>query len=78
MNSHLLLKSFKDSLSRLNIALGELLYFHIYAIYLVAIIIIIYLFVVICYCFSDAKSKAINRSKDRLMIEAKDKAIANY
>lgn len=46
--------------------------------YLVAIIVIIDLFVVICYCISDAKSKAANQSKDRLMIEAKDKAIANH
>lgn len=45
--------------------------------YLVAII-VIDLFVVICYCFSDAKSKAVNQSKDRLIIKAKDKAIANH
>lgn len=44
--------------------------------YLVAII-VIDLFVVICYCISDAKSKAVNQSKDRLIIKAKDKAIAN-
>ena len=45
--------------------------------YLVAIIVVIDLFV-ICYCISDAKSKAINKSKDRFIIEAKDEAIANY
>lgn len=45
--------------------------------YLVAII-VIDLFVVICYCISDAKSKAVNQSKDRLIIKAKDKAIANH
>ena len=46
--------------------------------YLVAIIVIIDLFVVICYCISDAKSKVINQSKDRLKTEAKNKAIANH
>lgn len=46
--------------------------------YLVAIIVVIDLFVVICYCFSDAKYKAINQSKDRLETEAEDKAIANH
>ena len=45
--------------------------------YLVAIIVVIDLFVVVCYRISDAKSKAVNQSKDRLIIEAKDKAIAN-
>lgn len=44
--------------------------------YLVAIVVIVDLFV-ICYCVSDAKSKAVNQSKDRLETEAKDKAIAN-
>ena len=46
--------------------------------YLVAIIVVIDLFVVICYCFSDAKSKAVNQFKDRFETEAKDKAIANH
>lgn len=46
--------------------------------YLVAIVVIIDLFVVICYCFSDAKSKAVNQSKDRLKTEAEDKAITNH
>ena len=46
--------------------------------YLVAIIVVIDLFVVICYCFSDAKSKAVNQSKDRLITEAEDEAIANH
>lgn len=46
--------------------------------YLVAIIVAIDLFVVICYCISDAKSKAVNQSKDRLIIEAEDEAIANH
>ena len=46
--------------------------------YLVAIVVLVDLFVVICYCISDAKSKAVNQSKDRLIIEAKDKAIANH
>ena len=46
--------------------------------YLVAIIVVIDLFVVVCYCISDAKSKVVNKSKDRLIIEAKDKAIANH
>lgn len=46
--------------------------------YLVAIIVLVDLFVVICYCISDAKSKAVNQSKDRLITEAKDKAIANH
>lgn len=46
--------------------------------YLVAIIVVIDLFVVICYCFSYAKSKAVNQSKDRLMIEAKDEDAVNY
>ena len=46
--------------------------------YLVSIIVVIDLFIVICYCFSDAKSKAVNQSKDRLKAEAKDKAIANH
>ena len=46
--------------------------------YLVAIVVIIDLFIVVCYCISNAKSKAVNQSKDRLIIEAKDKAIANY
>lgn len=46
--------------------------------YLVAIFVIVDLFVVICYCISDAKSEAVNQSKDRLIIEAKDKAIANH
>ena len=45
--------------------------------YLVAIIVVIDLFIVICYCIRDAKSKAVNQSKDKLIIEAKDKAIAN-
>lgn len=45
--------------------------------YLVAIVVVIDLFIVICYCISDAKSKAVNKSKDRLETEAKDKAIAN-
>ena len=31
-----------------------------------------------CYCIRDAKSKAVNQSKDRLKTEAKDKAIANH
>lgn len=46
--------------------------------YLVAIVVIVDLFVVICYCISDAKSKAVNQSKDRLIIEAEDEAIANH
>lgn len=46
--------------------------------YLVAIVVVIDLFVVICYCISDAKSKAVNQSKDRLIIEAKDKAVVNH
>ena len=46
--------------------------------YLVVIVVVINLYVVICYCFSDAKSKAVNQSKDRLIIEAEDKAIANH
>lgn len=46
--------------------------------YLVAIVVAIDLFVVICYCVSDAKSKAVNQSKDRLIIKAKDKVIANH
>ena len=46
--------------------------------YIVAIIVVIDLFVVICYCFSYAKSKAVNQSKDRLETEAKDKAITNH
>lgn len=46
--------------------------------YLVDIIVVIDLFVVICYCFSDAKSKAVNQSKDRFETEAEDKAIANH
>ena len=46
--------------------------------YLVVIIVVIDLFVVVCYCISYAKSKAVNKSKDRLIIEAKDKAIANH
>ena len=46
--------------------------------YLVAIVVVIDLFIVICYCISDAKSKAVNQSKDRLKTEAEDKAIANY
>lgn len=45
--------------------------------YLVAIIVVIDLFVVICYCFSDNKSKAVNQSKDRLIIEAEDEAVIN-
>ena len=32
----------------------------------------------ICCCISDAKSKAVNQSKDRLITEAKDEAIANH
>ena len=46
--------------------------------YLVAIVVIVDLFVVICYCISDAKSKVVNKSKDRLITEAKDEAIANH
>lgn len=46
--------------------------------YLVAIIVVIDLFVVICYCFSGAKSKAVNQSKDRLIIEAEDEAVINH
>ena len=46
--------------------------------YLVAIIVVINLFVVICYCFSDAKSKAVNQSKDRLIIEAEDEVVTNH
>lgn len=46
--------------------------------YLVAIIVVIDLFVVVCYCIGYAKSKAVNKSKDRLETEAKDKAIANH
>lgn len=45
--------------------------------YLVAIV-VIDLFVVICCCVSDAKSKAVNQSKDRLKTEAEDEAIANH
>lgn len=44
--------------------------------YFVAIVVGINLFVVICY-FSDAKSKAVNQSKDRLIIKAEDKCGAN-
>ena len=46
--------------------------------YLVAIIVVIDLFVVICYYISDDKSKAVNQSKDRFIIEAEDEAIANH
>ena len=46
--------------------------------YLVTIVVIVDLFVVIYYCISDAKSKAVNQSEDRLETEAKDKAIANH
>lgn len=46
--------------------------------YLVAMVVVINLFVVICYCISDAKSKAVNQSKDRLIIETKNEAIANH
>lgn len=46
--------------------------------YLVAIVVVIDLFVVICYCISDDKSKAVNQSKDRFIIEAEDEAIANH
>lgn len=46
--------------------------------YLVAIVVIIDLFVVICYCFSDATSKAVNQSKNRLMIEAEDEYAVNH
>ena len=46
--------------------------------YLVAIVVLVDLFVVICYCFSDAKSKAVNQSKDRLIIEAEDEAVINH
>lgn len=46
--------------------------------YLVAIIVVIDLFVVICYCIRNAKYKAVNQSKDRLIIEAEDEAIANH
>lgn len=46
--------------------------------YLVAIIVVIDLFVVICYCISDAKSKAVNQSKDRLIIEAEDEDVTNH
>lgn len=46
--------------------------------YLVAIVVVIDLSVVICYCISDAKSKAVNQSKDRLKTKAEDKAIANH
>ena len=42
--------------------------------YLVAIIVVIDLFVVVCYCISDAKSKAVNQSKDRFETEVEDKA----
>lgn len=45
--------------------------------YLVAIVVVINLSIVICYRISDAKSKAVNQSKDRLIIEAEDEAIAN-
>lgn len=45
--------------------------------YLVAIV-VIDLFVVICCCIRNAKSKAVNQSKDRLIIEAEDEAIANH
>lgn len=45
--------------------------------YLVAIIVVIDLFVVICYCFSDAKSKAVNQSKDRFETEAKNEDAVN-
>lgn len=46
--------------------------------YLVAIVVVIDLFVVICYCINDSKSKAVSQSKDRLIIKAKDEAIANH
>lgn len=46
--------------------------------YLVAIVVIIDLFVVICYCFSDDKSKAVNKSKNRLIIEAEDEVVINH
>lgn len=42
------------------------------------VIVVIDLFVVICYCISNVKSKAVNQSKDRLIIEAEDKAITNH
>nr|DAQ37999.1 MAG TPA: hypothetical protein [Crassvirales sp.] len=45
--------------------------------YLVAIV-VIDLFVVICYCISDAKSKAVNQSKDRLKTEAEDEVVINH
>ena len=45
--------------------------------YLVAIV-VIDLFVVICYCIRDAKSKAVNQSKDRLKTKAEDEAITNH
>lgn len=46
--------------------------------YLVTIVVVIDLFVVICYCFSDAKSKAVNQSKDRLKTEAENEAVINH
>ena len=46
--------------------------------YFVAIVVLVDLFVVICYCIGDAKSKAVNQSKDRLITEAEDKAITNH
>lgn len=46
--------------------------------YLVAIVVIVDLFVVICYCIRDAKSKAVNQSKDRLKTKAEDEVVINH
>lgn len=46
--------------------------------YLVAIIVVIDLFVVICYCISNDKYKAVNKSKDRLITEAEDEDAINH
>ena len=43
--------------------------------YLVAIVVVIDLFVVVRYCISDAKSKAVNKSKDRLMLMMHDELL---
>lgn len=41
-------------------------------------IVVIDLFVVVCYCIGDAKSKAVNQSKDRLIIEAENEVVINH
>lgn len=41
-------------------------------------IVVIDLFVVICYCIGDAKSKAVNQSKDRFETEDEDEVVTNH